>query len=208
MCMWQSQAFAGALSLGASLPSEFGTVCCACAGVPAATAAPAPARNVRRPMVMLIRRLPRGSLSSLNRWGRLYNKRLRGGCRRRHIRLTAVAWLRTVCGLNRNRGERCAQAARERWEDDDDRGGRYRSRSRYDDDDDDRGGRGRGGWFGDSEGHSRAARERWEDDDRGGRGRSSSRYDDDDDDRGGRGHGRGGWVGGSGGHARAGRSRR
>ena len=127
-----------------------------------------------------------------------------------------------------------SRAARERWEDDDDRGGRGGSRSRYDDDDDrdrddrgrftssrggsrsryeddddDRGrGRGRGGWFGDSEGHSRAARERWEDDDdRGGRGRSRSR-DDDDDDRGGRSHARGGWFGDSEGHSRAARSRR
>ncbi|GAA4779621.1 hypothetical protein [Novosphingobium ginsenosidimutans] len=43
-------------------------------------------------------------------------------------------------------------------QDDDDR--RYRSRSR--DDEDDRG-RGRGGWFGDSRGHSEAARRGWED---------------------------------------------
>jgi hypothetical protein len=96
-------------------------------------------------------------------------------------------------------------------DDDDDRGGRSRSRSRDDDDDDDRRGRGRGGWFGDSEGHSRAARERFDDDDRGGRGgggrgRSRSR-DDDDDDRDGRGHGRGGWFGDSEGHSRAARER-
>ena len=84
-----------------------------------------------------------------------------------------------------------------------DRGGR-----RYPDDDDDRGGRGRGrgGWFGDSEGHSRAARQRDDDDDY--RGRSRSRYDDDDDDRGGRGRGRGpGWFGDSEGHSRAARER-
>ena len=49
---------------------------------------------------------------------------------------------------------------RSRGYDDDDRGG-YRSRSsRYDDDND---GRGRGGWFGDSRGHSEAARRGWED---------------------------------------------
>ena len=50
-------------------------------------------------------------------------------------------------------------------------GGRSSSRSRDDDDDDRRssrgggsgGGRGHGGWFGDSEGHSRAARRGWED---------------------------------------------
>jgi hypothetical protein len=91
--------------------------------------------------------------------------------------------------------------------DDDDRGGRGRSRSSrssYDDDEDDNrssrgrsgGGRGQGGWFGDSEGHSEAARQGWrsrdddDDDDRGGRGRSrSSRssYDDEDDGRSSRG---------------------
>ncbi|MGE0577736.1 hemerythrin domain-containing protein, partial [Reyranella sp.] len=80
--------------------------------------------------------------------------------------------------------------------DDDERGGRrYASRGdgrRYYDDDDDGRGHGRGGWFGDSEGHSRAARSRF-DDDRYYRSRSS-RYDDDDD-RGGRGRGRGGWFG-------------
>lgn len=87
---------------------------------------------------------------------------------------------------------------------DDDRGG-SRSRGR---DDDDRGGResrdhGQSGWFGDSEGHARAARQRWEEDDRGGprnRGRNN-----DDDDRSGRGRerGHGGWFGDSEGHAKA-----
>ena len=98
--------------------------------------------------------------------------------------------------------------------DDDDRRGRSassrRGRSRYDDEeDDDRGGRGRGGWFGDSEGHSRAARERFEDDDddRRGSSRRSRSRDDDDDDRGGRGRGRGGWFGDSEGHSRAARER-
>ncbi len=106
-----------------------------------------------------------------------------------------------------------SRAARERWEDDDDRGGRGGSRGGSrgrDDDDDDRGGRGRGrgGWFGDFEGHSRAARERWEDDDdRRGRGGSRGR-DDDDDEHGGRGRGRGGWFGDSEGHSRAARSGR
>jgi len=89
-----------------------------------------------------------------------------------------------------------------RFVSDDDRGARSRGR----DDDDDRGGRGRGhgGWFGDSEGHARAARRGWEDDDRGG---SRSRGRDDDDDRGGRGRGRGqgGWFGDSEGHAEAAR---
>lgn len=79
--------------------------------------------------------------------------------------------------------------------DDDRRGGGRYSRGRDDDDrrmsrgyDDDRG-QGRGGWFGDSQGHSEAARRGWEnrDDYRGGRGddggygRSGSRggYDED-----------------------------
>jgi hemerythrin HHE cation binding domain-containing protein len=93
-------------------------------------------------------------------------------------------------------------------DDDDDRRSSRRSRSREDDDDDDRGGRGRGrgGWFGDSEGHSRAARQRRDDDDdRGGRSRSRSRDDDGDDDRGGRGRSRGGWFGDSEGHSEASR---
>ena len=123
-----------------------------------------------------------------------------------------------------------SRASREGWED---RGG---SRSRasedrsfssrgggrdYDEDDDRRGrsrsDRGQGGWFGDSEGHSRAAREGWEDrggsrarsrdeDDRGYR----SRDRDDDDDRGrshsgGRSSGQGGWFGDREGHAQAAR---
>jgi hypothetical protein len=79
-------------------------------------------------------------------------------------------------------------------EDDDRRYSRSRSSSRYEDDDDRRG-RGRGGWFGDSEGHSEAARSR----------RGSSRYDDDDDRGGGR--GRGGWFGDPEGHAEAARER-
>ncbi|WP_433851497.1 hemerythrin domain-containing protein [Stenotrophomonas nitritireducens] len=135
-----------------------------------------------------------------------------------------------------------SRASERGWEgrrnDDDDRGGRYSrsrydddrggsSRSRYDDDrgsysrsrdDDDRGGSrgGHGGWFGDPEGHARAAERGWEgrrdDDDRGGR-YSRSRYDDDrggssrsryDDDRGGSSRGgHGGWFGDPEGHARA-----
>jgi hemerythrin superfamily protein len=81
------------------------------------------------------------------------------------------------------------------------RGSQSRSRSDYDDDDDDRGGRGRSGWYGDSEGHSQAARQRGS--------QSRGRYEDDDDDygrssrssRGGR--GQGGWFGDSEGHAEA-----
>jgi hypothetical protein len=78
-------------------------------------------------------------------------------------------------------------------EDDDRRYSRSRSSSRYEEDDDRRG-RGRGGWFGDSEGHSEAARSR----------RGSSRYEDDD--RGG-GRGRSGWFGDPEGHAEAARER-
>ncbi len=77
-------------------------------------------------------------------------------------------------------------------DDDDDRRSYSRSRGgpRYEDDD---GRRSRGGWFGDSEGHSQAARQR------GGAGRSMR----DDDD--GRGRGRGGWFGDSEGHSEASR---
>ena len=81
-------------------------------------------------------------------------------------------------GRGRSRGgwfgdpEGHAEAARQRWEDDD-RGGRSsrsRSSARYEEDD--RGGRGRSssggqssgqGWYGDSEGHARAARRGWRD---------------------------------------------
>jgi len=58
--------------------------------------------------------------------------------------------------------ERDSGGARSRGRDDDDRGGRSRGGR---DDDGDRGSRGRsqGGWFGDSEGHSQAARRGWED---------------------------------------------
>lgn len=103
-------------------------------------------------------------------------------------------------------------------EDDDDRYARSsssRSRQRYEDDDDERGSRGRehGGWFGDSEGHSRAARgqssgggRREYDDDYDRRRSQSSRRDDDDDvDRRGSGRGYGGWFGDSGGHSQASR---
>lgn len=124
-----------------------------------------------------------------------------------------------------------------RYDDDDDRGGyssrggqsrdsegRYRSsgssdRSRSNrSNDDDReyrsggrgqGGQGHGGWFGDSQGHSEAAREGWEH--RGGSQRSSSRYDNDDDNRNsrssgrGQGQGHGGWFGDPEGHSRASR---
>jgi hemerythrin superfamily protein len=125
-----------------------------------------------------------------------------------------------------------------RYDDEDDRGGRFgRGGSRERDEqgrfmsDEDNGrrgggGRGQGGWFGDSEGHSRAAQQRGsssgrydDEDDRGGRfGRGGSRERDeqgrfmsDDDDNGGRGggrgHGRGGWFGDSEGHSRAAQQR-
>ncbi|WP_257385904.1 hemerythrin domain-containing protein [Tahibacter caeni] len=106
-----------------------------------------------------------------------------------------------------------AEAAREGWRNrDDDRSSRSRndddySRSSRSRDDDDGRGRGHGGWFGDSRGHSEAAREGWRnrDDDRSSRSRSddssrSSRSRDDDD---GRGHG--GWFGDPRGHAEAAR---
>jgi hemerythrin superfamily protein len=113
-----------------------------------------------------------------------------------------------------------------RFVSDDDDGYYRRGRSsRYDDDDDRRGGRGHGGWFGDPEGHARAARRGWDERE----GMSRSRYRDDDDDdrrryardypdrdergrfvgddddrrRGGRGHG--GWFGDPEGHAEAAR---
>ena len=110
------------------------------------------------------------------------------------------------------------RSRRSRSRDDDDRGGRS-SRNSYDDDDrrgrsgrgrddDDRG---RGGWFGDSEGHSRAAQRGW--DDRDDRGSSRSSRGRDDDDRGGRSsrggrdddRGSGGWFGDSRGHSEAAR---
>lgn len=66
------------------------------------------------------------------------------------------------------RGRSSSTRARGRDDDDDDRGrSSTRSRSRDDDDDDDRGrgrgqGQGHGGWFGDSRGHSEAARRGWQ----------------------------------------------
>jgi len=114
-----------------------------------------------------------------------------------------------------------SEAAHRGWEDREDsrssgrsQGSGNRSRSR-DDDDDDRGGeRGRrdhGGWFGDSEGHSEAARRGWEERDggsrSGGRNESSgsrSRSRDDDEDRRGSGSNRG-WSGDPEGHAEAAR---
>src|ERR1700730_3158120 len=92
-------------------------------------------------------------------------------------------------------------------DDDDDR--RY-SRSRRDDDDDRRGSRGHGGWFGDPEGHSEAARRgreegggaRYRDDDDDDRRYARSRMSDDDR-RGSRGHG--GWFGDPEGHSEASR---
>lgn len=102
------------------------------------------------------------------------------------------------------RGDR-ERDERGRFTSDDDR--RYARSSRDDDDDDDRRGNGRGrghgGWFGDSEGHSRAARSR-DDDDRRYSARSSYSRRDDDDDRH-RSGGHGGWFGDPRGHAEASR---
>jgi hypothetical protein len=98
-----------------------------------------------------------------------------------------------------------SRSSRGNWDYDDDRGmssrrGGMSSRSSRDDDD-----RGRGGWFGDSEGHSEAARRGW--DERGGSRSSarddrsySSRSSRDDDD-----HGHGGWFGDPEGHSEAAR---
>jgi hypothetical protein len=89
------------------------------------------------------------------------------------------------------------------------RGGSYRGRD--EDDDRSRGGAGRGsghgGWFGDPEGHSRAAEEGWEQRGSGEYRRSSSRDEDDGNgyrsSRGSRGGGHGGWFGDPEGHSRA-----
>jgi len=123
-----------------------------------------------------------------------------------------------------------AEAARRGWDDrDDDRGGSRsgqggqsrgyddddRSRSRFSRDDDDRdsrarndAGRGRGGWFGDSDGHSEASRRGWDNPDHGpsgwygdSRGHSeASRRGWDNAD-----HGPSGWYGDSRGHSEASR---
>jgi ferritin-like metal-binding protein YciE len=85
--------------------------------------------------------------------------------------------------------------------DDDDRGGRDYSR----------GGRGRDdegrGWYGDSRGHSEAAREGWRNREGGGGGGRGRDYDDRDYNRGGRGgdRGQGGWFGDPQGHSEAAR---
>src|ERR1044072_6710547 len=84
--MWQSQAVAGALRLGALVPSELGTVCWAKPGV-AAIASP-PARNVRRLMRMC--RLPGRSWPPL---GRLYSKVRHWNARPASGCLTVRAWV-------------------------------------------------------------------------------------------------------------------
>jgi hypothetical protein len=114
-------------------------------------------------------------------------------------------------------GSRGEYASRGR-DDDDDRGGRGSSRSEYSsrgrDDDDDRGGRGRsggrsqGGWFGDSEGHSEAARRGWERGDHGESGWFGDREGHSEASRRGweRGdHGESGWFGDREGHSEAAR---
>jgi len=98
--------------------------------------------------------------------------------------------------------------------DDDDRGGRSRSSRGRDDNDDGRYSRGRGsergqgGWFGDSEGHSEAARRGWEEREGGSSSGRSSRRDDDEgrsSRSGAGGRGQGGWFGDSEGHSEAAR---
>lgn len=85
-----------------------------------------------------------------------------------------------------------SEAARRGW-DEREQSGSSRGGRGYDDDNRRSGssrgggmrGEGQGGWFGDPQGHSEAARRGWQhrdDDDRGGRSRSG--YQDDDDDRG------------------------
>ncbi|MEZ5775682.1 MAG: hypothetical protein R3D33_13520 [Hyphomicrobiaceae bacterium] len=105
---------------------------------------------------------------------------------------------------------------RGRHDDDDDRRYGYgqasrrndddRRRSRYREDDDYRGSRRGSGWYGDSEGHSRAAQRGWDNPDHGrsgwfgdseGHSRASERGWDNPD------HGRSGWFGDHEGHSRA-----
>ncbi|HLW24455.1 MAG TPA: hemerythrin domain-containing protein [Steroidobacteraceae bacterium] len=109
-----------------------------------------------------------------------------------------------------------SRAAEARWEGESRGGGSRSSRGRSEDDYDDEGGRGRssgrghGGWFGDSEGHARAAEARWEGESRGGGSSRSRSRRDEDDDEGGRGRGGGsgrGWFGDSRGHSEAARHR-
>jgi hypothetical protein len=109
--------------------------------------------------------------------------------------------------------------ARGRYDDEDEYRvrGRYAPRSRYEEEDEGRG-YGRGGWFGDPEGHSEAARLGWqrghegqrsgrsryygEDEDYRSRGRyARSRYEDEN----GGNRGRGGWFGDPEGHSEAAR---
>lgn len=119
------------------------------------------------------------------------------------------------------RGNGGGSRSRSRDDEDDDRrgyrgsssssgGGGGRSRSRYEDDDDDRDRRGRrrGGWFGDSEGHSEAARRGWENSDHGDSGWYGDPEGHSEASR--RGwenprHGRSGWFGDSEGHSEASR---
>jgi len=122
----------------------------------------------------------------------------------------------------RSRSSRSASQYRDRDEqgrfvsEDDDRYGRHSPRSRYDDEDDYRRSRSArhdyderrrpGGWYGDSEGHSQAARRGWDDRDHGpsgwygdseGHSRAARRGWDNPD------HGPSGWYGDSEGHSRA-----
>jgi len=105
--------------------------------------------------------------------------------------------------------ERGSSRSRGRSEDYDDNRRSSRSMSRYEDDDRrSSGGRGRGGWFGDPEGHSEAAREGWDNPDHGpsgwygdrrGHAEASRRGWDNPD------HGPSGWYGDPEGHSEASR---
>src|SRR4051812_39246141 len=86
MCIWQSQALAGALSLGASVPLEFGTECWAwlsLIGSPPVAARPAIAvvcRNVRRSIWRMGFLPVRQAVNATNRvrWGQGAKPRVPG----------------------------------------------------------------------------------------------------------------------------------
>src|SRR3954453_23552307 len=96
MCMWQSQAFAGAFNFAGSVPDEFGTISCAAAWVPVAASAAVPVRNVRRRMFIcrLPRRLPGRS------WkpplGPTLHERQDAECAPRGRLLPASAWVDAI----------------------------------------------------------------------------------------------------------------
>ena len=127
------------------------------------------------------------------------------GVGRRPARPVSLHFELESMGMGRGRVNMPERDERGRFMSDEDE--RSYGRSRYGDED--RGRRGHGGWYGDPEGHSEAARERWGESRGGGRyedydDRRSSRgrYGSDHDDRrSGRSHG--GWYGDPRGHAEA-----